>query len=108
VIPCDCMTGHLWDWCRQRFGANWANDCRVFGVERWRAARGQGSLGARGVFVPAGAGYARRCRRVRNCPCRHTVAGSSPPHLVVFSAIRKTPAISRWPPPTKPVDEFVL
>ena len=36
------------------------------------------------------------------------MAGSSPPHLVVFSAIRKTPAISRWPPPTKPVDEFVL
>jgi len=34
-------------------------------VERGRAARGQGSFGARGVFVPAGAGYARRCRGVR-------------------------------------------
>src|SRR5215831_14572419 len=30
------------------------------GMEKRRAARGQGLLGARGVFVPAGAGYARR------------------------------------------------
>src|SRR5262249_17331344 len=63
------------------------------GVERGRAARGQGPLGARGVFVPAGVRYARRCRRVRNGPLPHTVGlatGSRPKLWSLARALQVT------------------